>query len=321
VAKMIKGDVEEHSDKIETNMEYANCDLCGADDTTLLFVEKDRMTHREGEFNVVKCNSCGLVYLNPRPTQAKISEFYPGEYSPFKSDKNRLIKYVERKIAEKSVKEIKRLVNKDNIKILEIGCGTGDYLALLRDIGGWDVMGVEMSPYAAECARREHGLNVITGTIFDGKFTDESFDVIIMKHVFEHVHNPSETLKEINRLLNKNGKFIFIVPNINTIEIKIFDKYWHGWDVPRHLYDFSPETITKLLDKNGFVIHSISYSWVPNHWIGSCKHILDEKSFPLFIRNFFNVHNVFLFGLFFPLSFCLSILHQSGRIEVTAQKH
>ena len=212
---------QEHGD-----FEYVSCDLCGSDDTTLLFVGKDRMTYKEGEFNVVKCNNCGLVYLNPRPTQTEISRFYSEEYSPFKSDKNKLIKYVERKIAERDVKKIKKLINKNNINILEIGCATGEYLSYLRDIGGGNVTGVEISPYAAEYARREHRLNVITGTIFDGKFTDESFDVIIMKHVFEHVHNPSETLKEINRLLDKNGKFIFIVPNIHTIETKIFGKYW-----------------------------------------------------------------------------------------------
>ncbi|HDK25832.1 MAG TPA: class I SAM-dependent methyltransferase [Candidatus Atribacteria bacterium] len=305
---------------IQMNMEYIRCDLCGSDDTTLLFVGKDRMTYKEGEFNVVKCNNCGLVYLNPRPTQTEISRFYSEEYSPFKSDKNKLIKYVERKIAERDVKKIKKLINKNNINILEIGCATGEYLSYLRDIGDGNVTGVEISPYAAEYARREHRLNVITGTIFDGKFTDESFDVIIMKHVFEHVHNPSETLKEINRLLDKNGKFIFFVPNIHTIETKIFGKYWHGWDVPRHLYDFNPETIKKLLNKTGFVIHDISYSLVPNDWIWGCKHFLNEKSIPLFIRNFFNVHNVFLLGLFFPFSFCLSILHQSGRIKVIAEK-
>ena len=271
---MIKGDVEEHSDKIETNMEYVNCDLCGADDTTLLFVEKDRMTYRDGEFNVVKCNSCGLVYLNPRPTQAKISEFYPDVYSPFKSDKNRLIKYVEKKIAEKSVNEIKRLVNKDNIKILEIGCGTGAYLALLRDIGGWDVMGVEMSPYAAECAMREHGLNVITGTIFDGKFTDEFFDVIIMKHVLEHVYNPSESLKEISRALSKDGKLILIIPNIDSVETKIFGKYWQGWDVPRHLYDFrgclTIDFDAKKLLLFGFIaLYAFLFRSILNCWTAS----------------------------------------------------
>lgn len=282
------------------------------------------MVHHPGEFSVVQCLDCGLAYLNPRPKKEKIAEFYPEEYSPFTEKKSKIFRWIKKMLAQRDIRKLKKMTEKKydkrNLRILEIGCATGEYLCHLRNDGGCEVTGVELSPFAAECARKEHSLNVVTGTVFDGKFQDKAFDVVIMKHVLEHVYNPSETLHEIHRLLAEDGKFIFVLPNIQCFEIRIFGKYWQGWDVPRHMYHFEPTTIRQVLDKNSFALERISYSSVPNDWIWSSKHYFYAKSYPHFIIQFFDVQNVFLLGLFFPVSLILGALGQSGRIEVVATK-
>lgn len=301
------------------SMENISCDLCDSNNSTLLYIGKDRMFKKKGLFNIAKCNNCGLIYINPRPTEEKIMEFYPNEYAPYNIKKNRIIKLVKERLIKNDIKQLKKIIKRSG-RILEIGCATGEYLLAIKNTGRWEVHGVEISSYASKYAREKFDLNVITGTVFDATFPNEYFDAVIMNHVLEHVPNPSETITEINRILRKSGKFIFVIPNIDSYEAKIFEEYWYGLDVPRHLYNFSPKTLREILQKCNFEIQNIYHISIPNQWIGSLKYFFVEKRAPSTIIKFFNINNVFLLLVFTPISFLLSILGKSGRIKIMAKK-
>ena len=226
-------------------MEYVNCELCGKDSPMLLFRGRNYDLGRDEQYNVVRCTNCGLVYLNPCPTESEMLRYYTEEYEPFQESAG-FLRLLEGMALRFRIRGLKKLVKKGG-RILEIGCGTGRYLATMRDTNLWEVSGVEPSPQAAKLARETFGLPVFTGTVFEADFPDEHFDAVIMRHVLEHVHNPSATLREIHRVLKRDSKLILTVPNIKTVEVKIFKTSWYGWRLPTHLYHFSAETLLFFL--------------------------------------------------------------------------
>ena len=260
---------------ISTKSEYVNCNLCGADDTELVFVADENQFHLNGRFNIVKCKKCGLVYVNPRPRFNEIHRYYPDEiYYSYQDNqgkknsfrqrfKNFLLEtlmgekrrnFITRNLIVRLFKEKLMVVVPSALKgkILDIGCGNGEFLSGLQKYG-WDTYGVEISPKACEIAKRV-GINVFCGELFQAKYTSEFFDVIVMNQILEHVHSPSSHLKEINRILKPKGLLIISVPNIDSFESKIFKEKWTCLDVPRHLYHFNLKTLTPLLQKHNFEI-------------------------------------------------------------------
>lgn len=205
-------------------MEYVSCDFCGANETKLLFTGKDRQHYIEGDFNLVQCKKCGLIYLNPRPSPDEIGKYYPENYSPFKDTANFIIRGIKNLMLKYGIFKFKKLIPQE-ASILEIGCGAGRFLAFLRDVGGWGVKGIEMDPRASEVAKSKYGLDIITGSILDIDFPGNSFDLVIMKYVFEHLHSPNMAIKKVAKLLKNNAKVIIWVPNIDSLEFRLFGKY------------------------------------------------------------------------------------------------
>ena len=122
---------------------------------------------------------------------------------------------------------------------------------------GWDVVGIELSAYAAEFSRQTYGLDVRTGTLEETAFPDDHFDVVALWDVFEHVLDPKATLAEIGRVLKPGGLFIASLPNPTGFEAKLFGAHWLGWDRPRHLHIFTPQVMENYLNDAGFSLSSI----------------------------------------------------------------
>ncbi len=137
-------------------------------------------------------------------------------------------------------------------RALEIGCANGAYLLLLKKMG-WDIVGIDIINCVTDEVEKAE-IPIFTGELNEVNFESDSFDLITMWHVLEHLHSPIVTLLEIHRLLVKSGSLLIEVPNCESITAKIFRNSWFPWDLPRHLNHFSSESLYRLLEKAGFEI-------------------------------------------------------------------
>ena len=247
-------------------MEYVNCDLCGLDNTQVIFKKRDKFGIAKDEFNVVRCRGCGLLYINPRPSQEEMGKFYPETYSwkeTLEGDSfltkwvRRLEKSYRYHLLRDEVSKVVKFSDRSSGRVLDVGCGTGDRLDVFRS-KGFETYGVETSD-SAGYAKEHLNLNVLKGDLASANFPDEFFDLVTLYNVLEHTHSPARVIKEIHRILKKEGLIIIQVPNSNSIQRKIFKKRWAAFDVPRDLYYFGTESLRSLLGKVGFIVTKIDH--------------------------------------------------------------
>lgn len=304
-------------------MESKNCLICGVEKPELVYQGFDRLIGIDGTFSIVTCAHCGFVYLNPRPTELEMERYYPKNYYSFHrwTKKKGILKTVYRKFKWKylSFSKLTRFRGvpryKKNGKILDFGCGSGEVLSILKSLG-WDVYGVEVSEEAVEYARSK-GLDVYKEGLKSLHFPRDYFDVIRLSSVLEHVHDASDTLREIHRILKPKGVLLLIVPNIESFSSKLFKSRWYNLDVPRHLYHFSLKSLTELLRKHSFRVIS-SRSFCNGSFLGSIDYLLNEK------KNKFGTRlyriRFFRWVTFILLESWLNILRKGDLIQVQAQK-
>ena len=248
-------------------METVPCNLCGADAADPRFTLPDLLLEREDVVaTLVQCRQCGLVYQNPRPALAEMGAHYPPEYEPYATNAGgKQASWLLRRAIEYGIRKRCRFVTrhkKEGGRLLDVGCATGVFLrGMQRTPGNWELHGVEISEHAARIARRHSGLHVHLGTLEEAAFPDAYFDAVTMWDVLEHLHNPAASLREIERILKPDGVIVIRVPNAASWGARLFGPYWAGLDAPRHLYLFSPRTLSRLLQRTGFrVVHQTSGS-------------------------------------------------------------
>jgi 2-polyprenyl-3-methyl-5-hydroxy-6-metoxy-1,4-benzoquinol methylase len=243
-------------------VEETNCNLCGANDAELVYVEKDRLMGLPGSFRLVRCRQCGLMYVNPRPTFEEMGKYYPEEYGPYRVPKENQSSWIAQLDHSYGYWKRARLIQAaypTGGRILDVGCATGEFLRMLGRVGPWEAHGTEVSPDAAKYARECHGLDVCSGELADAHYPDSHFDVITIWDVLEHVHDPTSTLAEINRILKPGGLAVVRVPDVSSWDARLFGRHWVGLDAPRHIYVFSVETLSALLRKTGFETRSLRH--------------------------------------------------------------
>jgi SAM-dependent methyltransferase len=145
-------------------------------------------------------------------------------------------------------------------RVLDIGCGSGGYLAILAELG-WKCSGVETGAKSRAYAQTVLGLDVREGPLEACGFPDASFDVVTLWHVIEHLPDPRATLREIRRVLKPDGLLLLRTPNVESWEASLFRGNWYGLDAPRHLYLFSPATLELLLRQCGFEAIAMQYNY------------------------------------------------------------
>ena len=141
-------------------------------------------------------------------------------------------------------------------RLLDVGCGAGNTLIRMRACG-WDVVGVDFDEHALVSAR-SNGLSVFHGGLEDQGFPDDSFDVILMEHLIEHVPDVGALLGECRRLLKSDGMLVLMTPNACSLGHILFRQHWRGLEVPRHLRVYTPNALSTELEKNGFGRATIS---------------------------------------------------------------
>jgi 2-polyprenyl-3-methyl-5-hydroxy-6-metoxy-1,4-benzoquinol methylase len=148
----------------------------------------------------------------------------------------------------------------DNL-LIDIGCGRGDYLKRMKELG-WNVLGIEPDIASAALAR-ERGIPIINGTLAEAHLPEGVADQITLQHVIEHLPDPAAAIHECFRLLRKGGRLVIYTPNNESLGSKVFGTSWLPLDPPRHLFVFSSRSIASLLKKSSFrewSIHTVSVS-------------------------------------------------------------
>ena len=231
-------------------MEYIKCILCNNNNNEL-FME-------ENNYKAIKCKTCGLIYVNPRPTIEEIKKIYESEAS-LTTNINTFIKLKEKKllIAKRDIRNIKKF--KNHGRLLDIGSAAGYFLCTAKKIG-YDCYGLEINKFLTQYSRDKLQLNVQCGTISDSNFPKSFFDIIYMRYVLSHLYNPVNELLKLNLYLKNNGLFIFETGNAAELKAQYLKKMG-GLGLPEHLFHFSRENIIQLLAKTNFrLIKTIEYS-------------------------------------------------------------
>lgn len=196
---------------------------------------------------IVRCQKCGLVQVNPLPSEKEVGDLYSGDY--FKNYNQYLANLpTHQAYFKKKLLQIEKKVKKG--KLLDIGCALGVFLDLAKK-RGWAVTGLEIFKEAASyCQKR--GLEVILGTIEKVNFAPNSFDLVTCFETIEHMREPKEMVKEVFKILKKEGLAVFSTPNYDTWTRKLMGKFWFGYKHREHLFFFTPKTLKLLFEKGGF---------------------------------------------------------------------
>lgn len=243
-----------------TNQE--SCILCRGNNRKLLYRTRDRHYGIPGEFDLYRCEGCGLVALTPMLTEAELNQFYPDDYyayQQFEPEENVTIARVKRILGMVVTTKDPKFDRPGTM--LDIGCGSGRFLSKMRQ-KGWEVHGVEPSQSAAELGRRQWQLDIRNGTLPRASqgWPDGMFDYIRSNHAFEHIPNPLDALNEMRRLLKPSGKLFIGVPNIESLPASLFGRYWWYLGAPVHTYNYSPRTLRKITEMAGFRPLSIKHN-------------------------------------------------------------
>ncbi|MFM7858359.1 MAG: class I SAM-dependent methyltransferase [Flammeovirgaceae bacterium] len=232
-----------------------SCPICGGSAFKGHIQAKDYTTTGE-VFNIEQCATCQFVFTNPRPTETEIGKYYQSKnYISHTDGGNRLIDrvYVMARNYAMSWKLGLLKAHQPTGDILDFGCGTGEFLHYCQS-QGWNVQGVEPSINAREIAGRKIGKRVAMEI---SELKHQQFDVVTLWHVLEHIHQLESALKNILNSLRIEGTLFIAVPNYKSADGQHYQNYWAGYDVPRHLWHFSKQTICTLLERNGLKVIAI----------------------------------------------------------------
>jgi len=281
-------------------MKIIPCEVCGSQQHQLLFEGRDRIFRIPGVFKIVKCLECGLLFINPQPEPEALRKYYPEKYYESQSVRFKEYSWLRKKILEtywgyllcpgtstgrklfqQCVLLPLRWRYRNSIhfvekgRLLDIGCGNGTELYKLKKMG-WETYGVEVHKEASERAR-SGGLSVFTGDLFEANFPDQFFDVVRMSFVLEHLPNPRETLVEIKRILNPQGRIYISIQNARSLNYWLFGERWFSLDVPRHLFSFSVETIKRLTSSLGLRVKAIRFDSGTRTFLASLQYWVNDR--------------------------------------------
>jgi len=283
------------------------CLLCGGQDIHRLWEASDQKFRGPGRFIYFKCATCELVFLHPPLSDEALARYYPdhltivppeGEGSRLHRIRQRMKRAVAedwygyephmhrlpwplRLLRKALTLPLSPLLNQVPRRrlggtVLDIGCGSGGFLAFLKTLG-WTCYGIEPGLRSRTYAQDVLGLTVHQGTLESCGFPDSFFDVVTLWHVVEHLTNPSAVLREIHRVLKPDGVCVLRTPNIVSWEARCFQGNWYGLDSPRHFFLFSPGTIRAMLEQSGFVVTRLWCQYHPTDFSRSLLYVCEEK--------------------------------------------
>lgn len=234
-----------------------SCPICTTE-MKFKFVTKDYLVTGES-FDIVECEACSIRTTTPFPDKKIIGNYYSSDDYISHDDKvsgifDSIYGLVRTYQLNKKKKLIGKYFNKSNGKILDIGCGAGDFLQYMKE-NHWNINGVDTSNKARKIANKKLNIKVMDPK--DWINNKEKYDVITCWHSLEHVHEPWVYLDKIKKSLTLDGFLIVALPNYQSTDAKIYKEFWAAYDTPRHLYHFTIKSMNKTIKPHGLNIESI----------------------------------------------------------------
>ncbi len=252
------------------------------------FIECEDHTVSGEKFQLLYNREYDMLVTSPKPNEKEIYKYYESEdYISHTDAKRSFLEKMYHIVKLFSLRKKTKLIttlNKGKGALLDIGAGTGDFLVAAKK-QNWTVQGIEPSNQAKKIAEQK-GITLISQT---SDLPSESFDIITMWHVLEHVPDPKEQIKELERLLKPNGHILIAVPNFKSYDASYYKSFWAAYDVPRHLWHFSKAAIKKLCKEQKLAVYKI----LPMKFDSFYVSLLSEK----YKKGTMNFFKAFMVGL------------------------
>ena len=248
---------------------YTSCPVCKSTQIQTKLSAKDYTVSGE-IFSIVACNNCTHLFTQNVADQNEIGKYYASEnYISHSDTQEGLVNKLYHAIRKKTLQTKKKLIVSETEKatgnILDIGCGTGAFLNTMK-IGGWNIAGLEPDETARAKATSLYGIEPQPSqNIFSLQYN--AYDAITMWHVLEHVHQLHEYMAQLKNILTDKGKIFIAVPNYTSYDAQYYGEFWAAYDVPRHLYHFSPASMKNLVEQHGLSIKKIKPMWFDSFYV------------------------------------------------------
>ncbi|MGI8637061.1 MAG: class I SAM-dependent methyltransferase, partial [Segetibacter sp.] len=271
------------ADNMAFIINYDHCLCCGSAAISKVFTCKDFAVSKE-QFEIWKCGTCTFRFTQNVPAANYIGPYYQSSAYISHSDTkkglvNNLYHLVRSFTLRAKQKLITRVTGLSEGVLLDIGAGTGAFANKMTR-SNWNVTALEPDEFAREKALSNYKVELNELAALND-LVGETFDAITLWHVLEHVHDLNEYLEKFLEILKPEGKLVVAVPNYTSYDASYYKEYWAAYDVPRHLYHFSPKSMQVLLDKKGFVLETIEPMWFDSFYVSmlSEKYRRDKQNF------------------------------------------
>jgi 2-polyprenyl-3-methyl-5-hydroxy-6-metoxy-1,4-benzoquinol methylase len=250
-------------------IDYKVCPNCSDSRISNVFSVKDFTVSNE-EFEIWECENCSQRFTQNIPSEEEIGKYYQSENYISHSDISKgLVNDLYHKVRKRTLVQKRKLVEKETGKtfgnILDIGAGTGAFLNTMK-LANWSSTGLEPDETARKKALELYNIHLKKTEEFVS-LPSESFDAITMWHVLEHVHDLHEYLEQLKSLIKPTGKIFIAVPNYTSFDSKHYQQFWAAYDVPRHLYHFSPKSMQKLLSIHDLKLDKMKPMWYDSVYV------------------------------------------------------
>ncbi len=238
---------------------YYNCPLCFSENTGKYLPITDHFLSKE-TFDLFKCSDCNFIFTQDHPDEKDAGHYYESkDYLSHNNTANGFIDILYRlsrnAMLNRKWRTIRQFTGLDKGNLLDIGAGSGHFASFMKE-KGWIVKGIEINDNVREASASRFGLDVIS----PGQITTlpaGHFDCITLWHVLEHLQDPFKYASEIKRLLRPGGSCIVALPNCKSYDAQYYKDFWAAYDVPRHLWHFTPQTFRKFTEKTGLILKEI----------------------------------------------------------------
>lgn len=265
-----------------------SCPICENTEFSGFLTCSDHYVTKE-VFQLNKCNNCGFVFTQDFPSESYIGSYYEtSDYISHSNTKKGLVNflyhYARSYMLQRKCNLIQEVSEVKQGTILDYGCGTGFFLNAIRQTG-WKTIGIEKSPSARVFSKKEFNLEVLAPETLSN-IASASCDVITLWHVLEHIEDLNGMMIELKRILKPSGRLILALPNAGSYDALHYREYWAAYDVPRHLWHFTPRTLFSLAQKHDFQLVGKKGMPLDAFYISMLSEKYKKNSFA-FVRGFF----------------------------------